>query len=67
MLLGLTALRAAFPDGRHMIEDLIGEEDAVVARLTFAGTHRGPYCGVAPTGRRVAQAQVHILGSPPGR
>ncbi len=59
--LAAARLRAAFPDGRHVIEDLIGEDDTVVARLTFGGTHQGPYHGVAPTGRRVTQAQLHIL------
>ncbi len=60
-------LRAAFPDGRYIIEDLIGEDDRVAARLLFRGTHRGPFRGIAPTGRRVAQAQVHLLRLAGGR
>ncbi len=59
--LAAARLRAAFPDGRHVIEDLVGEEDRVVVRLTFGGTHKGAYQGVAATGRRVTQAQIHIL------
>jgi len=55
------ALHAAFPDGRHVIDDLIAEADTVVARVTFSGTHRGSFLGVPPTGRRVRQAQMHIL------
>ncbi len=54
-------LRAAFPDGRYVMEDLIGEDDRVAARLVFRGTHRGPYRGIPPTGRRVVQAQLHLL------
>ena len=56
-----TLLRAAFPDGRHVIEDLVGEDDRVAARLVFRGTHHGPYWGIPPTGRRGAQAQLHLL------
>ncbi len=54
-------LRAAFPDGRYIIEDLIGEGDRLAARLVFRGTHHGPYRGIPATGRRVVQAQVHVL------
>ena len=57
----VTLLRAAFPDHRLVIEDLIGEDDRVAARLVFRGTHRGPFRGIPPTGRRVVQAQVHVL------
>lgn len=54
-------LRAAFPDGRLVLEDLIGEDDRVAARLVFRGTHHGTYRGLSPTGRRVVQAQMHLL------
>ena len=54
-------LRAAFPDGRLVLEDLIGEDERVAARLVFRGTHQGQSWGIAPTGRRVVQAQMHFL------
>jgi len=54
-------LRDAFPDNRHVIEDLIADEDRVAVRVTLRGTHAGPFRGIAPTGRRIAQAQIHIL------
>ncbi len=54
-------LRDAFPDSRHVIEDLIADEDRVVVRVTLMGTHAGPFHGIAPTGQRIAQAQIHIL------
>ncbi len=57
----VTLLCAAFPDNRHVIEDLIAEGDKVVARVTFSGTQTGPFRGVAPTGRRVSQEQIHVL------
>ena len=43
----------AFPDFYNKIEELIGEADRVVARLTYTGTHRGELMGIAPTGRAV--------------
>jgi len=34
-------LRAAFPDGRTTIDDIIAEGDKVVVRGTMTGTHSG--------------------------
>lgn len=47
-------MRAAFPDCRFVVEDLIAEGDAVAARVALTGTHAGPLGTLAPTGRRVA-------------
>ena len=51
------ALRAAFPDLRYDIEDLVAEGDTVVARWRMAGTHEGDLAGptmsVPPSGRRI--------------
>lgn len=49
----LAGFRNAFPDIRVTVEDLVAEEDRVVARWAFRGTQRGEVLGVAPTGRRV--------------
>lgn len=43
----------AFPDMHTTVEELIAEGDLVAARLVIEGTHRGPFAGLAPTGRRV--------------
>jgi predicted ester cyclase len=53
--------RSAFPDFRMTIEDLIAEEDIVVARFTQGGTHRGTFMGAAPTGRQVQFTEIGIL------
>lgn len=45
--------RTAFPDARFPVEDLIAEQDRVVARWRLEGTHRGAFMGIEPTGRRV--------------
>lgn len=58
---GLHALlTAAFPDLHIRIEDLVAEEDRVAATLTFAGTHRGPFRGIEPTGRPVRFGAIRI-------
>ena len=44
-------LRAAFPDLREEILDLVAEGDRVVARYIERGTHQGDFMGIAPTGK----------------
>ena len=50
----LTMFAAAFPDGQNTIEDVVAEEDRVVARTTFNGTHQGEMQGIPATGKRVS-------------
>lgn len=56
----LRALYAGFPDGRHVHEELLVVGSHGVSRCRFVGTHTGEYLGVAPTGRRVSVAAIHI-------
>ena len=56
----VTMMRAAFPDLRSQIEDLIAEEDKVVARFGGHGTHKGELMGVPPTGKEVAFTGIQI-------
>jgi steroid delta-isomerase-like uncharacterized protein len=56
----LAAFRAAFPDQRVAIEDLIAEGDKVVNRATYSGTHRGEFQGIAPTGKRFTIAGINV-------
>lgn len=51
-------VRDAFPDFHNTVEMLLGEDDTVVARLTYRGTHRGELFGVAPIGKQVTYAGV---------
>jgi steroid delta-isomerase-like uncharacterized protein len=60
-------LRAAFPDLRVEINDLIAEGDKVVARNTVTGTHRGEFMGIPPTGRRVAYDEIFVVRFADGR
>lgn len=59
--------RAVFPDLRGSVNDLVAEEDKVVARLTFLGTHGGKLFGVAPTGRPVAYEGIAVHRMAEGR
>ena len=51
---------AAFPDGRHILEEVIVEGDRVVTRGIFKGTHLGELMGIPPTGKQVTFSVIHI-------
>jgi len=58
-------LRAAFPDIRVTVEDLIAEADKIVNRVTYRGTQTGdlndPIWGrIAATGKTVSWAAIAI-------
>lgn len=53
--------RAAFPDLRMAIEDVITNGDKSVARVRATGTHQGDFMGVAPTGRAVDFQVIDIM------
>jgi len=53
-------LTGAFPDLHIRLEDMVAETDRVVTRLTFTGTHRGSFRGIAPTGRRISFGAIRI-------
>jgi predicted ester cyclase len=46
----VTMYRAAFPDVRMIVDDVIAADDKVVLRWHSEGTHRGQLAGLAPTG-----------------
>jgi steroid delta-isomerase-like uncharacterized protein len=56
-----TMFAAAFPDGHYAIEDLVSEEDRVVARITFNGTHQGEMEGIPATGKTVSVPGITIF------
>jgi steroid delta-isomerase-like uncharacterized protein len=55
------ALREAFPDLKVDISEQIAEDDRVVTRKTFRGTHGGPFLGLPATGSSVRFEVVDIL------
>jgi predicted ester cyclase len=60
-------LRAAFPDASFTIEDLFAEGDRAAVRGAVEATHRGPFRGIAPTGKRIRYSAIHILRIPGGQ
>ena len=52
--------RAAFPDLRFEIEEIIAEGDTVVARWMLTGTQSGSFLGIAPTGRKIRVAGMSM-------
>lgn len=53
--------RTAFPDLHDTIDQLIAEDDLVVARVTRSGTHLGTFRDVyEATGRRVSFTEICI-------
>ena len=48
----IAPFRAAFPDTRMQIVQLVSDGDTVAARFRCSGTHLGDWRGYPPTGRR---------------
>lgn len=63
----LAARRIAFPDIQVTVDDQVAEGDKVSTRRTWQATHRGPYRGVAPTGKQVKWTQISIVRFTQGR
>lgn len=59
--------RAAFPDVRYTMEDLIAEGDRVMDRWTVHATHLGDFLGIPPTGKAITFWGIDILRIVNGR
>lgn len=57
---GILLTRSGVPDLVVTVEDTVAEEDKVVTRLTYHGTHTGSLGGLAPTGRRITFTAIAI-------
>ncbi len=53
--------RAAFPDMRLQVEDVVAAGDKVVVRFTTRGTHLGPFVGIPATGRQIKATGFSLL------
>lgn len=51
---------AGFPDYQTRIDDLIAEDDKVVARITMSGTNTGSFMGMPPTGKHVSFTGIYV-------
>lgn len=57
----VSAYRAAFPDVRFTVEDIVAEGDRVVVRFTAVGTQRGEFLGIAPTGKAISVSVIDLV------
>jgi steroid delta-isomerase-like uncharacterized protein len=57
----LAGLRESWPDLRFTVDQLIAEDDLVVARWHSEGTHTGPYLEVPATGRHIKNTGISIF------
>ena len=56
-----TARLTGLPDLTVTIEAIVAADDMVAASFIYEGTHRGPYFGIAPTGRRLRFSSCDIF------
>jgi steroid delta-isomerase-like uncharacterized protein len=52
--------RAAFPDLRVTVEDMLSDGDKVVTRWSARGTHRGAFGAIGPTGKTGVTTGIEI-------
>ena len=49
---------AAFPDGKHTIDEIFEIGDRVFSRGSFSGTHTGDFMGITPTGQEMTVTEM---------
>jgi steroid delta-isomerase-like uncharacterized protein len=54
----IAAFIAGFPDLRFVVDEIVSENDKVVAAWTWSGTHRGEYLGIAATNKKVSVSGI---------
>jgi len=54
--------RAAFPDMRMEVQDVIASGDKVAVRVRYTGTHEGDFMGIPATGKPVDAQLIDIMG-----
>jgi C-1 hydroxylase len=50
----------AFPDWHETVEDIVAEGDKVWVRLSYTGTHKGEFMGLASTGNKISSKAIDI-------
>lgn len=58
---------AAFPELRLTVEETVDDGERIAVRFTIAGTHRGAFQGIAPTGRPIVVQGITTLHFRDGR
>ena len=57
----LTTFRAAFPDMKATLDQVIAEGDLVVFRNTMTGTQKGEYMGMPASGKPISVEAIDIV------
>jgi len=52
---------------KENVDDQVAEGEQVSTRRTWRATHRGPYRGIAPTGKQVMWTQISVVRFSQGR
>ncbi len=60
-VLGLQAVRRAFPDWTSTVADMLVDGDRVAARWTVRGTHDAEFMGIPATGKAIEMQECGIL------
>jgi steroid delta-isomerase-like uncharacterized protein len=63
----LTVVNNSFPALRHEIIDMVAEGDKVTVRLSVAGTHKGDFQGIPPTGNKLSLDEMGFITIIDGR
>ena len=53
--------RAAFPDLRMDVAEIIASDDKAVARVVASGTQTGEFMGMPPSGKRIEVQMIDIM------
>lgn len=64
---GVERIRRAFPDWHEEVLDAFASGDRVATRYVSTGTHRAPYWGIEPSGRRIEVEEISIYRIANGR
>lgn len=56
----LLSVLAGFPHAHWTIEEQFSDQDKVVTRWTFSGTHQGTFIGIEATGRELRSSGISI-------
>lgn len=59
--------RQGFPDFDITLEDIVAEDDKVVKRWVFEGTHSGEFAGIPPTGKKITMRGITLYRLAQGR
>ena len=58
---GAAWLHSVWSDPQMVINEMIGEDDRVMARWTFRGTHIGELFGIPATGKEISYSGINIF------